>query len=118
MENYRVIFHIDDGQKWPAVLNNVRNLLKDWADGENQLEIEVLANGSAVRNLKRTGEAVFDADRLKGLAEEGVQFVACNNSLKANKIAVEEVYDFIEVVPAGVSELVKKQHAGFAYIKP
>ena len=48
----------------------------------------------------------------------GVHFIACRNSLVGNKIDEKLLPNFVEVVPSGVTELIKKQAEGYAYIKP
>jgi intracellular sulfur oxidation DsrE/DsrF family protein len=52
------------------------------------------------------------------VSQLGVQFVACRNSLVGNKIDEKVLPGFVKVVPAGVTELIKKQSEGYAYIKP
>jgi intracellular sulfur oxidation DsrE/DsrF family protein len=46
MDNFKVIFHINESNKWNTLLANVSNLIKDL--GNENVTIEVLANGSAV----------------------------------------------------------------------
>lgn len=107
---YHVIFHIDEEEKWPLVLGNVKNFMAD----NMAAEIEVLANAAAV-NGYQSGAFV---DQMRKLNDQGVQFVACQNALNAQHILKEDLYEFVSVVPAGVVELVKKQSSGYAYIKP
>lgn len=117
MTNYKVIFHINESDKWNTILNNVSNLLK--AFSKEQVEIIVLANGESVRYYESEPISTNDhAQAMKELSEKGVHFVACNNALKGRKIAKDALYPFIETVPAGVQELVIRQHEGYAYIKP
>ena len=47
MEEYKVIFHVNELSKWEATLANVSNLLVDLAN--EAVEVIVLANGEAVR---------------------------------------------------------------------
>ena len=114
MEKYKVVFHIDEQPKGALVINNINNLITDLG-GEN-LEIEMLVNGDAVKMLVRS-TAEFGL-QLKELAEKQVVFCACANSLRNFGIQKEELLDFVTVVSAGVGELVKKQAAGWAYIRP
>jgi Uncharacterized conserved protein len=58
------------------------------------------------------------SDKLKILSHEGVAFAACNNALIGMNISKELVFPFVKVVPVGVRELINKQQAGYAYIKP
>jgi len=114
MAKYKVVFHIDEQLKAALVINNIGNLIADLG-GEN-LEIEMVANGDAVKILaKSTAEY---GQLLNELAEKQVVFCACANSLRNFKIQTDELFDFVTVVSAGVGELVKKQAAGWAYIRP
>ncbi|TGA98279.1 hypothetical protein E4665_08510 [Sporolactobacillus shoreae] len=110
MTLYHVIFHIDEEEKWPLLLGNVKNLLKE----NMAIEIEVLANAVAVSDYQL--EPFID--QMRNLSQQGVQFVACQNALNAQHIVKNDLPAFVSVVPAGVAELVKKQSSGYAYIKP
>jgi intracellular sulfur oxidation DsrE/DsrF family protein len=55
---------------------------------------------------------------MDGLNMKGVKFVACNNALMANNIEKHNIIHFVNIVPAGVLEILVKQSEGYAYIKP
>lgn len=115
MEKIKVIFHMNTLDKWKRGLANVRNLIADLSDSE--YDIIMLANGEAVRYYaKNNGES--DLEKLLELSKQGVHFKACQNALNGNKLVQDDLHFFIEVVPAGITELVRKQHEGYAYIKP
>ncbi len=128
MDKYKVIFHIDEPSKGRAeqVLMNIINLLDDLGDGN--VDVELLANGGGVRALTKeaNGQAeqvgqvkpVEQASLVSALAKRGVRFVACQNSLNHLNMQRSDLLDLVEVVPAGVSELVRKQNQGWAYIRP
>ncbi|MGB9785489.1 MAG: DsrE family protein [Fervidicoccaceae archaeon] len=42
----------------------------------------------------------------------------CRNSLRTLGIKEEEILEHFEIVPAGITQIVKLQSEGFAYIKP
>lgn len=115
MDTYRVIFHINEEDKWPTVLGNVSNLLADLHDKE--MDVIVLANGSSVHSYTKVAEKSH-TKKLQQLADKGVQFKACNNSLKAQALEAEDLLTAVSIVPVGVTELVIRQQAGYAYIKP
>lgn len=115
MKAYKVIFHITELEKWDALLANVSNLLKEMSDV--QLEIEVLANGNAVHYYDSTNEVETNLNKMKSLSDSDVRIVGCSNSLTNNGITKDKLYPFVEVVPAGVGELVRKQNEGYAYIR-
>lgn len=114
-----VIFHIDEPEKWPVLLGNVRNLLQYAQDTQTQWYIEVLANGGAVTALKaENARAGGFYPAMEALAQKQVLFAACRNALRGNSIAENTLCPFVRTVPAGVAELAEKQRDGYAYIKP
>lgn len=116
MKLYHVIFHLDEDseQKANEVFNNLRNLLADL--GEENVEVELLTNGKGVMAMRKNNES--HGLRIRHLAKQGVKFLVCANSLKHLGIPTDELAPEAEIVPAGVSELVKKQIEGWAYIRP
>ena len=68
----RVIFHIDEMNKWNMVLKNADNLLNS-VDGEN-IKIEILANGEAVQYYEKNMEKRYA--NMKALHHRSVKFVA------------------------------------------
>ena len=65
-----------------------------------------------------TQDLVADISTMESLNIKGVKFVACNNALMAHNIEKYNIIHFVDIVPAGVLELVVKQSEGYAYIKP
>lgn len=116
MVKYKVIFHIDEMDKWELVLGNVSNLLN--AIGNKSYSVEVLANAEAVKYYDTSQKLVSNNSKIEKLNEKGVKFVACNNALNAHKIEPSNIMNHVSVVPAGVLELVEKQSEGYAYIRP
>lgn len=116
MDNFKVIFHINESNKWNILLANVSNLIKDL--GNENVTIEVLANGGAVAEYIFADKKSDLLNRIDSMSKLDVTFTACRNSLIGNNIDEKLVPDYVKVVPAGVTELVKKQTEGYAYIKP
>ena len=113
-----VIFHFDEMEHWAMALGNVRNML-DWLhQNKETYQIEVLANGPAVRAYLPSALADSLSVIMAQAKAEGVVFAACRNALRAQSIEPETLIEKTIVVPAGVVELAQKQQAGFAYIKP
>lgn len=115
----KVIFHVDELEKWPTALTNTKNLIEYCEAGGVEREIEVLANGEAVKFL--TADSAKQAgieETLDGIAENKVTVAACNNALNKFQIGRELLLPYVTVVPAGVAELAIRQEQGFAYIKP
>jgi uncharacterized protein len=113
--NIKAVFHIDEISKWELLLGNVSNLIR--ATEIEAYQVEVLANSEAVRNYIRNEQNKNLAKMLE-LAQQGIHFAACNNSLKKMGIDPLRLLPFVHIVPVGVLELIQKQAEGYAYIKP
>lgn len=103
----KVLFHIDEAEKWQMTLANVKNFLREVPDAK----ITVLANGPAVKYYVQENNISIEL-------METVDFVACNNSIRGFEIDPATLNESIRVVPAGVVEIVRKQQEGYAYIRP
>lgn len=113
----QVVFHIDESFKWPLVLGNVKNLITYYQQHLELYEIVVVANGEAVTAYVATQEESLHIS-MNALMEKQVKFHACHNALQSHHIAKASLLSGIEVVDAGVADLVLLQSKGFAYIKP
>ena len=82
---------------------------------EPDLEIELLFHGYAVKSMLTTDKS-FEA-RIKAAKEKGVKISVCNNSLKRLNINPAELRPEANIVPSAVVELIKKQAAGWIYLK-
>jgi hypothetical protein len=112
---YKVIVHVGDAEpaKWTVALNNVANLQKEI--GAANIDIEVVAINAGLGMLKvdsPVGNRVADA------LKSGVVIVACENSMRGQKLTREDMLGDIGYVKAGVVELMERQRQGYAYIRP
>ncbi|MBZ4687197.1 MAG: hypothetical protein JG764_830 [Clostridiales bacterium] len=132
MNKLKVLFHVNELDRWQTALSNIINFVKD-VEQENA-DIEVVANGPAVSAYtsrclleggnngqpaascgKVDGELLNQMKKLSGM---GIRFAACRNALRAQSIDESVLPSFVTVVPAGITEIAKKQAEGYAYIKP
>ena len=109
----KVVFHVDEMEKWPMALSNIRNMLRGYQESATACQIELLANGAAVRAY--ADNAGENQSAMQALADAGVLFAACNNALRAAFIEPQALFAFVTVVPVGVIELAERQLAGYAY---
>lgn len=103
----------DDAKKWNLTLNNAKNLQQEL--GAGNIDIEIVVYGPGIGMLK------FDstvASRIDEALNAGIKIVACENTMKAQKLGKSDMMSTIGYVPAGVVEIIKKQKAGYAYIRP
>ena len=111
----KAVFQVSDGdpQKWNLTLNNAKNVQDDL--GDDAVDLEIVVYGPGIGMLK--GDSPV-AKRVADALKSGVKIVACENTMKAQKLVYADMLPTIGYVPAGVVELMKKQQAGYAYIRP
>jgi uncharacterized protein len=111
----RVIIQVSDAdpQKWNLALNNAKNVQTDL--GADKTEVEIVAYGPGIGMLK--ADALI-ANRIGDAVAAGVKVVACENTMRAQKMSRDEMHGKIQYVGAGVVEIMRRQQQGYAYIRP
>ena len=110
----KAIFRIDEMEKWKLLVGHIQNLSRVLTD--KLYEIEIVANSVAVKEYRKLNSEF--SKELMELSQTGIKICACKNALNNLMIKNEDIFDFIEIVPVGVKEIIEKQLIGFAYIKP
>jgi uncharacterized protein len=90
----------------------LRNLTEGWGDS---VAIEVVCHGPGM-NLLMTAKSTQAANIAK-FQQQGIRFIACENTLKERKIDKTELLPKLEFVKMGIAEIVIKQEQGWSYIK-
>lgn len=101
-----------DPQKWAFVLGNIANAVDGL--GAGHADIELVVYGPAIAMLKKDSPV---AARLDAAIKGGVRVAACQNSMRNFKIDAAELAPGVTPVPAGVVELIRRQHDGYAYVR-
>jgi len=111
----RVVIQVSDGDasKWNLALNNARNLQTDL--GESNVEIEIVAYGPGIGMLKLDSPV---GNRIGEARDAGVKVMACENTMKAQKLGRADMLSGIGYVGAGVVEIMQRQQEGWAYLRP
>ena len=113
----KVVFHLDDtaNARWAMMLAN------SYLDDNPKAKVVIVAYGPGIDFL------LEDAEDRRGnpydptvfnLVEKGVDFRICASTLSARKIDNNAVLDAAAIVPSGISEIVRLQKDGYAYLKP
>lgn len=112
---HRVVFEMTSAEPetWTGLLNNVENVRR--ALGEERTEIEVVVHGKALGFLKATNVAL--SARMQVLARAGVVFAACENTMRRQQVGKGDLLPFAVTVDSGVAEIVRRQEAGWSYIR-
>jgi intracellular sulfur oxidation DsrE/DsrF family protein len=112
---HKVVFQVSDADpaKWNLALNNARNVQQDL--GSDKVTIEIVAYGPGIGMLKL--DSVAGARVAEAMAS-GMSVVACENTMRNQKITREDMLPKIGYVGAGVVQLMARQKEGYAYIRP
>jgi intracellular sulfur oxidation DsrE/DsrF family protein len=111
---HRVVFQMNmPSESWNQLLGNVGNIQK--AFGADGVQIEIVFYGKGLTALLKTNKDY--EERLKKLAADGVILGACQNSMRIMKVTGDDIFPFSTQVDSGVAELVRKQEAGWTYIR-
>lgn len=115
---YKYVLHISDmdPSKQELILNNARNVLDAYAPGE--VEVEVVAYGPGLRLMFADNA---NSKRLDSLAQSGVKFSACGNTIKGmTKLMGEapKINPSVGVVPGGIIRIGQLVKQGYIYVKP
>jgi len=111
----RVVMQVSDNDpaKWNLALNNAKNVQTDL--GAANVDIEIVAYGPGINMLKADS---IVGNRVDEALAAGVKVVACENTMRNQKLARQDMLPKVDYVMAGVVELMQKQQQGWAYIRP
>ena len=116
---HKVVFEvsIEGADKWESALRNVENVRKSL--GAKTTRIEVVTHGKGVGMLLATTAAANPELKAKveKLHGNGVVFAVCENTMKRMQLTKEQLVPLATTVDSGVSEVIRKQEQGYAYIK-
>ena len=111
----RVVIQVSDADpaKWNLALNNARNLQADL--GAKNVDVEIVAYGPGIGMLK--ADSVV-GNRIGEAVGSGVKVVACENTMRGQKLAKADMLDGIGYVDAGVVEIMRRQQEHWTYLRP
>jgi uncharacterized protein len=99
-----------------AGLKNVANMLKTAGDEGLKADIEVVCHGDGIRLVEKARTEL--AAEVAALADQGVRFVACQNTMRERSLQAGDLLPGVATVPSGAYEIVRRQQVGYAYFKP
>lgn len=121
----KVVYHVNNIHSAKGAFRNIKNHLN--AVGDENLEIVVvthssgafaLVDGSMGKKDKKTGKVYNFNDTIASLANRGVKFQICANTIRGKKIDKNKVSEYAEIVPSGVAQVVDLEQKGYYYLKP
>lgn len=112
IHNIVIQLNTADTASWSSVIGNIKNIQKALT---SNLNVEVVVHGKAIDFLVKN--KTFFADDIQLLASQGVQFNACQNTMRKHNITQDMLLKVAGTVPSGVVEIVLKQEQGWSYLK-
>lgn len=114
-KRHKIVIQVSDSDpaKWNLALNNAKNLQDDV--GAANVDIEIVVYGPGIDMLKLespSGSRVADA------MKANVKVIACENTMRGQKLTRDDMLPAISYVPAGVTEIMTRQSEGWAYLRP
>jgi intracellular sulfur oxidation DsrE/DsrF family protein len=115
VDKEKVVFQVSDADpaKWNLALTNAKNVQQEM--GANNVEVEIVVFGPGIGMLE-FGSSV--EARIEAAKKVNVTIVACENTMKGQKLTVADMLPNTSYVRSGVVELMKRQKEGYAYIRP
>lgn len=111
----KIVIQVSDNDpaKWNLALNNAKNLQEDV--GAANVDIEIVVYGPGIGMLKLESPA---GSRVADAMTAHVKVTACENTMRGQKLTRDDMLTAISYVPAGVTEIMRKQSEGWAYLRP
>ena len=116
--DHKVVYQFNkaDGDYHQQVLFSVGAMLRKYGDN---IRIVVACIGPGIHILARSPQRPVSEEtrqRVTSLAEYGVQFHACGNTLIALNWSAEDLLPFAKIVTVGAADMMELQEQGYAYL--
>lgn len=114
-QKQRLVIQMSDADpaKWNLALNNAKNVQEDL--GADKVDVEIVAYGPGIGLLKL--DSVVNS-RISEASKAGVAFVACENTMRNQKLVKADMHPASRFEASGVVTLMRRQGEGWAYIRP
>ena len=112
-KTHRIVFHVTtpDTAAYRAMSRQIVHVLEHWPTAQ----IEVVAHNKGIGLLEKKKSNV--ADKISALTTQGVRFVACEQTMKIQKLEKSDILPEAGFVERGVVHVVERQEEGWVYIK-
>ena len=112
---YRLVFHVSENnpQQWQLTLSNAFAFQKNV--GRDNAQIEIVAIGPGLNMLKAESKV---RDRITQALDQSIDVVACGETMRNTHVTEADLIGGVRVVPGGLIEIVEREQAGWAYVRP
>jgi intracellular sulfur oxidation DsrE/DsrF family protein len=117
-EKLKVVDHLSDLDKVPFVIGNIQNHL-DGVGGRDNVTIALVIHGPALRAFQTSQANPELTHHVGKLSNAGVGFAACGNTMKSQKITLNDLLPgFVTAEKGGVVRIAELQSQGYLYLRP
>lgn len=114
----KVVYHLSEPTRVNFVMGNIRNHIAG-KGGSDRVRIVLVIHGPALEAFAMTKASPDMRMQIEGRAKDGVSFVACGNTMKAQKLALTDMPAGFEIAEeGGVTRIADLQSQGYLYIRP
>lgn len=112
----QVIFQISDknNREIHHILSTANNVLKFY--GPDSIEMKIVCYYDGIKALMKSEDDI--RVRVEALMTYGVEFIACENTLRTKKISKDKLLDDVTYVTAGIVEVIERVVDGYIQIRP
>lgn len=110
-----VVIQVSDGdpKNWNQALNVVKNIQAAYGKDNVDVELVVFGYGSGLLKFDSTL-----ANRVDDTLASGARVLMCENTMRGQKLAHEDMHPKIGYVKAGVIEIIEKSRQGWTVVRP
>lgn len=117
-DKLKVVYHLSDLEKVHFVLGNIQNHL-DGVGGPDHVTIALVVHGPALRSFQASRANPEITQSFGKLAKAGVGFAACGNTMRSQKVTLDELLPgFVSAEKGGVVRIAELQSQGYLYLRP
>lgn len=112
-ESPKIVMHLQtaDTLVHKSLVNQITNMKKEIPDAQ----VAVVCHGPGMDFLLRSKS--YYVNKINALKLSDVSFIGCQFTMKQKNIKPEDLVPFAQTVPYALVDIVKKQQAGWIYVK-
>jgi uncharacterized protein len=114
----KVVYHLNDLDKVQFVIGNIENHFEGMG-GPDKVTIALVVHGPALKAFHAASANPDVKGRLATFAKSGVELAACGNTMKSQKVTVNDLLPgFVSLERGGVVRIAELQGQGYVYLRP
>jgi intracellular sulfur oxidation DsrE/DsrF family protein len=114
----KVVYHLSEPTRVNFVMGNIKNHIAG-KGGPDKIRIVLVIHGPALESFATSKASPDIKVQVEGRVRDGVTFVACGNTMKAQQLAQSDMPQGFEIAEeGGVTRIADLQAEGYLYIRP